>query len=99
MERGATTGAIGATNARAIHYPAMAVHTPEELRDLLATVIAGAAGGDEGHWRELVGAVTKLPLATNVLSNWSIAPAGKKAERAVIEQAAAIVRAEHPYVS
>jgi hypothetical protein len=77
----------------------MAVQSPEDLRNLLAKVIAGAAGGDEAHWRELIGVVTKLPLATNVLSNWSIAPTGKKAERAVIEQAAEIVRAEHPYVS
>lgn len=76
----------------------MALHTPDELRDLLALVLAGAAGGEETHWREIIGPVEKLPLATNVLSNWRVSPVGTKAERETIDHAVEIVRGEHPYV-
>jgi hypothetical protein len=78
---------------------ATTVHTPAELRDLLVTVIAGAAGGDEQQWRDAVGPVEKLPIATNARSNWRVKPTGDQAKRGVIARAFEIVRAAHPYVA
>ena len=75
------------------------VHSPAELADLLLTVIAGAAGGDERRWRKAIGPVTKLPIATNVRSNWRVSPEGSTAEIGVIRRAVEIVRAAHPYVA
>ncbi|WP_419809191.1 hypothetical protein [Sphingomonas sp.] len=73
-------------------------HTPDELVDLLATLIAGAAGGSKVRWRKAIGPVTQLPTWCNIRSNWRVTPRGSDGERAVVEQAAAIVRAEHPYI-
>jgi hypothetical protein len=73
-------------------------HTPDELVDLLAAVIAGAAGGSKARWRRAIGPVTQLPTWCNVHCNWGIQPRGDDQDRAVVEQAAAIVRAEHPYI-
>ncbi len=75
------------------------VHSPAELADLLVTVVAGAAGGDARRWREVIGTVTKLPIASNVRSNWRVTPEGSAAERGVIRRAVEIVRAAHPYVA
>ena len=75
------------------------VHTPAELRDLLVTVIAGVAGGDEQRWRAAVGPVEKLPIAFHARSNWRVKPSGDQAERGVIARAVEIVRAAHPYVA
>ena len=75
------------------------VHSPTELANLLVTVVAGAAGGDESRWREVIGPVTKLPIATNVRSNWRVSPEGSSAELGVIRRAVEIVRAAHPYVA
>ena len=79
--------------ATRIHF-----HTADELAQLLATVIAGVAGGTAGRWRRIIGHFEKLPTWNNVHCNWRIAPGGNGVERAEVEQAAAIVRAEHPYI-
>lgn len=75
------------------------VPTPEGLREILVEVLTGAAGKTEAHWRKAVGEVEKLPVATNVRSNWRIAPTGNRTDVATIERAAAIVREAHPYVA
>ena len=79
--------------ATRIHF-----HMADELAQLLATVIADVAGGTAGKWRRIIGHVEKLPTWNNIHCKWRIAPGGSDAERAVIEQAAAIVRAEHLYI-
>lgn len=77
----------------------MTIPTPDGLRDILAEILTGAAGKTEDHWREAVGRVEKLPVATNVRSNWRITPKGNRTDVATIERAAAIVREAHPYVA
>ena len=77
----------------------MAVHTPDELRDLLATVITGVAGGSVADWRQAIGPVTKLPIATHARSNWRVSPQGSDTEMGVIRRAVEIIRAAHPYVA
>lgn len=69
-----------------------------EIRDLLAHLLAGAAGGTEKPWRARVGEVEALPIFSNVRCNWRIDPKGSAEQLHAIERAAAIVRAEHPYV-
>lgn len=76
-----------------VHFP-----TNDELVDLLATVIAGAAGGTKARWRRAIGPVEQLPTWCNIHCNWRVSPCGTGEERAVVEQAVAIVRAEHPYI-
>jgi hypothetical protein len=77
----------------------MPVQTPDELRDLLATVITGVAGGSDADWRQAIGPVTRLPIATNARCNWRVSPKGNDAELGVIRRAVEIVRAAHPYVA
>jgi hypothetical protein len=77
----------------------MAVHTPDELRDLLTTVITGVTGGSDTQWRQAIGPVTKLPISTNARCNWRVSPRGSAAELGVIRHAVEIVRAAHPYVT
>lgn len=72
--------------------------SPDQLRDLLVTVIAGVKSEPEAKWRKIVGDVEKLSLAWNVQSNWRVTPTGTAAQRKVVEQCVDIVRAEHPYV-
>lgn len=72
--------------------------TPDELRDLLATILAGAAGGDATAWLKLIGPVTRVHLAVSPATNWALSPTGTPAKRKVVAQAIGIVRAEHPYV-
>jgi hypothetical protein len=48
--------------------------TPAELGEVLVAILTGAAGGSEERWREAIGEVAYLPLATHVLSNWSVEP-------------------------
>ena len=77
----------------------MAVHTPDELRDLLATVITGVTGGSATERRQAIGPVTKLPIATNARCNWRVSPEGSDTQLGVIRRAVEIVRAAHPYVA
>ncbi|NYT43090.1 hypothetical protein HZY97_20110 [Sphingomonas sp. R-74633] len=75
------------------------VPTPDEMRDLLATLLEGAAGGSHREWLRAIGPVEKLPTYLNIHCNWAVHPKGKPAERKAIEQAVAVVRAAHPYVA
>jgi len=72
--------------------------TAPALADLLTKVITGVEGGAEGHWREIVGPIHRLPIIDNVRSNWSVIPGGTRRERDVIGKAAEVVRQAHPYV-
>ena len=53
--------------------------TGTEIQDLLVEMLAGAAGGNPERWRELVGEVELLPLATNPEGNWRVKPMGENA--------------------
>ncbi len=70
-----------------------------ELRDLIAHLLAGVAGGSEAKWRKLVGEVEALPIVFHPRSNWRVAPTGNAGEREAIDKAVAVVREAHPYVS
>ena len=69
----------------------------DELRDLLAHLIAGAACGREADWRKRV-AIERVPTWRFVRFNWTVEPSGTVEQRAVIAKAVEIVRGEHPYV-
>jgi hypothetical protein len=74
------------------------VETAEDVRELIATLLAGAAGGSTARWKRLVGDVEQLPTWRFVRFNWRIEPSGTPAERATIAKAVDVVRAEHPYI-
>jgi hypothetical protein len=76
-----------------------AVHTPDELRELLLELIVGAAGGDEAKWRKALGEVEKLLIAFNAQWNWAVHPTGTKAQKEVIANAVDLVREQHRYVA
>jgi hypothetical protein len=69
-----------------------------ELRDLIAHLLAGVAGGTEARWRKLIGDVEALPIVFHPRSNWRVDPTGDAGEREAIEKAVAVVREAHPYV-
>lgn len=71
--------------------------TPEELREMLVTMLAGAAGGSEDRWRQVVGSVAKRSLMQSIQTNWSIEPRGSNDELEVVERAVEIVRSAYPY--
>jgi hypothetical protein len=75
-------------------------HIPstDELADILATMLAGAIGGDKAVWVKAIGPVEVLPILFNVQSNWAITSKGTKKQREYIDAAVNIVRGEHPYV-
>lgn len=73
--------------------------TPAEIGDLLATVIAGVAGGTKARWRKAIGPIEKLPTWKHVRFNWRVSPHVKPEERDVIQRAVEVVRAEHPYIA
>lgn len=70
----------------------------DDIQSLLAHFLANVAGKTEGHWKELIGPVTALPIVFHPRSNWTVAPKAKSAELAAIEKAVEIVRGAHPYV-
>lgn len=73
--------------------------TPDGLRDLLATLLEGAAGGTHEHWSEAIGPVEQLtPLYMHVRGNWRVHPKGSDAELDAIAKAVELVRTQHPYV-
>lgn len=74
--------------------------TPDEMRDLLAELLEGAAGKTRAHWVKVIGPVEHLtPIWKYVAGNWRVHPKGTKADVAAIEKAVELVRAAHPYVS
>lgn len=72
--------------------------TGAELRDLIAHLLAGVAGGSEAKWHDLIGEVEALPIVFHPRSNWRVAPAGEAGAREAIHKAVAVVREAHPYV-
>jgi hypothetical protein len=72
--------------------------TPAQLRDLMADLLEGAAGGDASDWRAAIGPVEKHPLWSHTRCNWTVEPKGRRSQREAIERAADIVRDAHPYV-
>ena len=77
----------------------MAVLTPDKMRDLLAELLEGAAGGTRDQWLDAIGPVEKLPTHLNLHCNWTVYPAGNRKQMTAIERAVDIVRIEHPYVA
>lgn len=75
------------------------VPTPDELAEILVTMLVGAAGGTPAKWRKALGPVEKLPTWQNVRCNWRVSPKGSAADLATIEKAVEIVREAHPYVA
>lgn len=72
--------------------------TGDEMRDMLAHIIAGVAGDEEEAWRKRV-SVEKVPIWKFVRHNWLVHPKGTAKQRELIEKAVEIVRAEHPYIA
>jgi len=73
--------------------------TPEEMRELLATLLEGAAGETHEGWLRAIGPVEKLPTHTNVRCNWAVHPKGTAAQKKAITRAVELVREQHPYVA
>jgi hypothetical protein len=74
--------------------------TEKELRQILATILAGSTGTAETHWKDKLGTVRPVPPTTDPRSNWKLTDSKcVAADRTAIEKAVAIVRAEHPYVN
>jgi hypothetical protein len=72
--------------------------TPEELRSLLAVVIAGVAGGEDADWEAKVGPVQTLQIALHPRSNWAVSPTCTGEDLATINKAVDVVRNAFPYV-
>lgn len=70
---------------------------PDEIANLLAEILAGAAGGTHERWLELIGPVEALPIWLNVKCNWRVTPIATGDELRAILAAVEVVRAEHPY--
>ncbi len=68
------------------------------MRAFLAHLLAGAAGGTEARWRQLIGTVEQMPIWQFVAYNWRVSPKGTAKQREAIERAVEVVRAEHPYI-
>jgi hypothetical protein len=76
----------------------MTLPTPDELRETLATMLAGAAGGNAAHWRKVIGPVTKRSLMESIQTNWTVEPGGSDVEREAVARAVEIARDAYPYV-
>lgn len=73
--------------------------TPNEMRDLLAEMLEGAAGKTRAYWRKAIGPVEHLtPIHMHVRCNWRVHPQGTAGDVEVIGRAVEIVRSQHPYV-
>lgn len=72
--------------------------SPNELIELLATMLQGVAGGRKTRWRAILGPVEKLNIVFNPRSNWRLEPKGSADELDVVTRAIEIVREAHPYV-
>ncbi len=71
----------------------------EDLRHLLVTLLAGAAGGTKAAWDARLGELVRVDLARSPQSNWTLTKArGSVGYREEIDHAVAVVRTEHPYV-
>lgn len=71
--------------------------TAAEIQSMLIELIAGATETDPERWRDIVGEVETQPIAFAVSGNWKVHPKGKKADREIVEKAAALLREQHRY--
>jgi hypothetical protein len=72
--------------------------SPDELVELLVTMLHGVAGGRKTRWRTVLGPVERLNIVFNPRSNWRLEPKGSADELDVVTRAIEIVREAHPYV-
>jgi hypothetical protein len=73
--------------------------TEKELRQILATILAGVTGEAETVWAAKLGTLHPVPPTTDPRSNWKLTDSsGTVADKQAIEKAVALVRGEHPYV-
>ena len=76
------------------------IPTEKELRQILATILAGATGKAETHWKAKLGTLRQVPPTTDPCSNWKLIDVGGSPnDQQAIETAAFLVRGEHPYVN
>lgn len=73
--------------------------TPDQLGDLMAELLAGAAGQSAEHWRDAIGPVEQHPLWSHTRCNWTVQPRGRKRDREAVERAVQVVREAYPYVT
>lgn len=71
--------------------------TTIEIRALLVELLTAAAGGKPTHWRQVIGEVFVLPLASHPRCNWKVLPDGEPAEIAAVHEAVGLVRQQHPH--
>jgi hypothetical protein len=77
-------------------------YTPieNELRRILVTVLATATGKAETYWDHRLSAIAPVALSLSPATNWRVTVGGTwPDEERAINQAVALVRGEHPYVS
>jgi hypothetical protein len=72
--------------------------TPDDLTALLAHLLAGAAGGKEAEWAELL-TIERVNLTFHPHSNWRIDAKGSAGQREAVAKAADVVRVAHPYLA
>jgi hypothetical protein len=72
--------------------------TPSQLESLLATLLTGAAGADEAHWRGML-KIERTSIIDDIRTNWRLVATGSRRDRKAIDSAADIVRGAHPYVA
>ncbi len=69
------------------------------LRQILATILAGATGKAETYWSGHLGTLRPVPLTTDPKSNWKLTDStGSASDTRAILKAVDIVRYEHPYI-
>lgn len=71
---------------------------PEQIAELLVSMLAEATGTKKKRWREAIGQVEMLPLTMNVRCNWSVSPKGSDEDLRAIGNTVELVRTAHPYV-
>jgi hypothetical protein len=72
--------------------------TATDIGDMLADMLTGAVGGTRDRWLDLIGPVKMLPIATHIHCNWSVSSIATGDDLAAINEAARLVREQHPYI-
>lgn len=74
--------------------------SPDALRQLLVTMLAGAVGETKAHWDTRLSNVLPLDLSRNPGANWTVKAVrgASVTERDALERAVELAKAEHPYV-
>ncbi|USU06903.1 hypothetical protein NF699_09660 [Sphingomonadaceae bacterium OTU29LAMAA1] len=78
---------------------AQRVPTTDEVRGVLASVLAGATDGKVSGWHAKVGPVVRLPCDPLALFNWDVMPVCDEVEKLAVAEAVKLVRAKHPFVA